>query len=242
MSFLLPESGLLFWMLIAFGVVFFILYKYGFPVITSMIDERKKFIDDALHNAKLANEKLAGIEEQSRQILEKANAEQVKILREAVVVRDNIIKEAHEKAEAESARIVATAREQLRQEKDEALDNAKLANEKLAGIEEQSRQILEKANAEQVKILREAVVVRDNIIKDAQEKAEAESARIVATAREQIRQEKEEALREIRAQVAELSLSIAEKVIRKELSNGNVNDKYMNTLLDEAFADPKGKK
>lgn len=169
MSFLLPEAGLLFWMLIAFGVVFFILYKYGFPVITSMIDERKKFIDDALHNAKLANEKLAG-------------------------------------------------------------------------IEEQSRQILEKANAEQVKILREAVVVRDNIIKDAKEKAEAESARIVATAREQIRQEKEEALREIRAQVAELSLSIAEKVIRKELSNGNVNDKYMNTLLDEAFADPKGKK
>ena len=169
MSFLLPEAGLLFWMLIAFGVVFFILYKYGFPVITSMIDERKKFIDDALHNAKLANEKLAGIEEQSRLILEKANAEQVNILREAVVVRDNIIKEA-------------------------------------------------------------------------QEKAEAESARIVATAREQIRQEKEEALREIRTQVAELSLSIAEKVIRKELSDGNVNDEYMNTLLDEAFDDPKDKK
>ena len=160
---------MLFWMLIAFGVVFFILYKYGFPVITSMIDERKKFIDNALHNAKLANEKLAGIEEQSRLILEKANAEQVNILREAVVVRDNIIKEA-------------------------------------------------------------------------QEKAEAESARIVATAREQIRQEKEEALREIRAQVAELSLSIAEKVIRKELSDGNVNDEYMNTLLDEAFDDPKDKK
>lgn len=169
MSFLLPEAGLLFWMLIAFGVVFFILYKYGFPVITSMIDERKKFIDDALHNAKLANEKLAGIEEQSRQILEKANAEQVKILREAIVVRDKIIKEAHEKAEAESARIVATAREQIRQEKDEAL-------------------------------------------------------------------------REIRAQVAELSLAIAEKVIRKELSDGNVHDEYMNTLLDEAFEAPNDKK
>ena len=52
MSFLLPEAGLLFWMLIAFGVVFFILYKYGFPVITSMIDERKKFIDEALDNAR----------------------------------------------------------------------------------------------------------------------------------------------------------------------------------------------
>ena len=109
MSFLLPEAGLLFWMLIAFGVVFFILYKYGFPVITSMIDERKKFIDEALDNAKIANEKLAGIEEQSRLILEKANAEQVRILREAVVARDSIVKEAQEKAELESAKIIFTS-------------------------------------------------------------------------------------------------------------------------------------
>ena len=169
MSFLLPEAGLLFWMLIAFGVVFFILYKYGFPVITSMIDERKKFIDDAL-------------------------------------------------------------------------DNAKLANERLAGIEEQSRQILENANAEQVKILREAVMVRDNIIKEAQEKAETESARIVATAREQIRQEKEEALRDIRTQVAELSVSIAEKVIRRELADKKEHDSYMESLLDEAFNTTKDNK
>lgn len=168
MSFLLPEAGLLFWMLIAFGVVFFILYKFGFPVITSMIDERKKFIDDALQNAKEANEKLAGIEEQSRLILEKANAEQVKILREAVAVRENIIKEA-------------------------------------------------------------------------QEKAEMESGKIIASAREQINLEKEEALRDIRAQVAELSILIAEKIIRKELTDDKARDKYMDTLIDEAFSTEKGK-
>ena len=168
MSFLLPEAGLLFWMLVAFGVVFFILYKYGFPVITSMIDERKKYID-------------------------------------------------------------------------EALENAKLANEKLAGIEEQSRQMLEKANAEQVNILREATVVRDNLIKEAQAKAEMESAKILTMAREQIKQEKEEALREIRAQVAELSISIAEKVIRKELANDKEHEAFMNSLLDEAFDSQKEK-
>ena len=168
MSFLLPEAGLLFWMLVAFGVVFFILYKYGFPVITSMVDERKKYID-------------------------------------------------------------------------EALENAKLANEKLAGIEEQSRQMLEKANAEQVNILREATVVRDNLIKEAQAKAEMESAKILTMAREQIKQEKEEALREIRAQVAELSISIAEKVIRKELANDKEHEAFMNSLLDEAFDSQKEK-
>ena len=169
MSFLLPEAGLLFWMLIAFGVVFFVLYKYGFPVITSMIDERKKFIDDAL-------------------------------------------------------------------------ENAKIANEKLAGIEEQSRAILEKANTEQVNILREAVVARDNLIKEAQEKAEMESSRISAMAREQIKQEKEDALREIRAQVAELSISIAEKVLRKELADEKAHDDFMNSLLDEAFDSKENKK
>ena len=168
MSFLLPEAGLLFWMLVAFGVVFFILYKYGFPVITSMIDERKKYID-------------------------------------------------------------------------EALENAKNANEKLAGMEEQSRQILEKANAEQVNILREAVVARDNLIKEAQAKAEMESAKILSMAREQIKQEKEDALREIRAQVAELSISIAEKVIRKELANDKEHEAFMNSLLDEAFDSQKEK-
>ena len=157
MSLLLPEAGLLFWMLLAFGVVFFVLYKYGFPVITSMIDERKKFID-------------------------------------------------------------------------EALDNAKLANARLAGIEEQGRLILEKANDEQVKILREAVAARDKIIKEAQEKAESEGARMLAEAREQIRQEKEDALREIRAQVAELSIAIAEKVIRKELSDDKAHDAYMDMV------------
>ena len=169
MSLLLPEAGLLFWMLLAFGVVFLILYKYGFPVITSMIDERKKFID-------------------------------------------------------------------------EALDNAKLANAKLADIEEESRKILEKANDEQVKILREAVAARDNIIKEAREKAETEGAKILADARVQIRQEKEDALREIRAQVAELSIAIAEKVIRKELSDDKAHETFMDSLLDEAFVDTKDKK
>ena len=41
MSLLLPDSGLLFWMLLSFGVVFVVLAKYGFPVITKMVEERR---------------------------------------------------------------------------------------------------------------------------------------------------------------------------------------------------------
>ena len=60
-SFLTPDFGLLFWMLIAFLVVFFILAKFGFPAIINMVEERKKYIDESLQSAREANEKLANI-------------------------------------------------------------------------------------------------------------------------------------------------------------------------------------
>ena len=44
---LTPDLGLLFWMLLAFAVVFFVLAKYGFPAIVGMVDERNKFIEDS---------------------------------------------------------------------------------------------------------------------------------------------------------------------------------------------------
>ena len=56
-SLLTPDPGLLFWMLVAFAVVFFVLAKFGFPVITKMVEERKNYIDESLKKAREANEK-----------------------------------------------------------------------------------------------------------------------------------------------------------------------------------------
>lgn len=121
MSLLLPEAGLLFWMLLAFGIVFIILRKYGFPVITSMIDDRKRFIDDALRNAREANERLAAIEKQGRDILNRANEEQARILRDAASMREHILAEARHKAEKEGAAMLAETRRIIQNEKEEAL-------------------------------------------------------------------------------------------------------------------------
>lgn len=121
MSFLVPETGLLFWMLLAFGVVFFVLYKYGFPVITSMIDERKRFIDDALQNAKEANEQLAGIQRRGDELLKSAHDEQARIIRDAVAAREKLLAEAREKAQMESEKILQETRAVIRQEKEDAL-------------------------------------------------------------------------------------------------------------------------
>ena len=66
MSLLLPDSGLLFWMFVAFGVVFVILAKYGFPIIIKMVEGRKTYIDQSLEVAREANAQLAHIEGRGR--------------------------------------------------------------------------------------------------------------------------------------------------------------------------------
>ena len=92
MSLLTPDSGLLFWMVIVFGIVFVILAKYGFPVITRMVDERKQYIDKSLLAAREANEQLANIKADSEMILAKAYEEQARILNEAVATRERILR------------------------------------------------------------------------------------------------------------------------------------------------------
>ena len=118
MSLFMPESGLLFWMLIAFGVVFFVLAKYGFPLITRMVDERKQYIDQSLQAAREANEKLSHIKEESQALLKEARHEQMRILNEAMTTRDQIVKEAHEKARTEGNRLLEEARMQIEKEKE----------------------------------------------------------------------------------------------------------------------------
>ena len=132
MSLLLPDAGLLFWMLLAFSVVFCVLYKYGFPIITSMIDARKQYIDDALKGAKEANEKIADIERQCNGLIEEARQRQVEILREAAAAREQIIKEAHEKADAESVMIVTTAKQEIERQREDALNAVREEAAKIA--------------------------------------------------------------------------------------------------------------
>lgn len=120
-SILTPDFGLLFWMLIAFAVVFFLLSKFGFPAITGMVEDRKKFIDESLQNARAANEKLAGIQAESEMLLRAAREQQAEILKEAMATRDAIVKEAKNQAEVEGSKILAEAKAQIQVEKANAL-------------------------------------------------------------------------------------------------------------------------
>ena len=91
MSLITPDFGLFFWMTVVFIIVFTILKKKGFPVITAMVNERKAFIDASLQKAHEANEKLANIKKEGESILQEAREKQARILREAAETRDKIV-------------------------------------------------------------------------------------------------------------------------------------------------------
>ena len=118
---LTPDLGLLFWMLLAFLVIFLVLAKFGFPAIVNMVEERKKCIDDSLRRAHEANERLANIQAESEKLLQEARERQSVIMKEAAAARDNMIASAEAKAREESARIISEAKAQIETEKQAAI-------------------------------------------------------------------------------------------------------------------------
>ena len=120
---------------------------------------------------------------------------------------------------------------------DASLRKAHEANDKLANIQKEGESILQEARERQAAILKEATDTREAIVAKAQEKANAESARIVNEAKAEIANEKQQAIREIRAQVAELSVKIAERIVHEKLSDNDKQMELIDKLLDNVTVD-----
>ena len=153
MDLLMPSFGLMFWMAIVFFVVLGLLWKFGFPTITKMVEERKQYIDESLRKA-------------------------------------------HE-----------------------------------------GESILQEAREQQALILKEATSARDAIVAKAESQAKEQGEKLISDAKVQIDAEKQNAIREIRSQVAELSVKIAEKIIKKQLSTDANQMELIDRLLDEFSAE-----
>jgi F-type H+-transporting ATPase subunit b len=119
---------------------------------------------------------------------------------------------------------------------DESLRKAHEAQERLANIEKEGESILQEAREKQAQILKEAAQTRDAIVEKAQEKARAEGARLMEEAKTAIEQEKKAAIADIRAQVAALSVDIAEKVLRKNLKDDKSQMDLIDRMLDDVSA------
>ena len=108
-------------MLLAFGVVVFVLVKFGFPVIIKGVEDRNKYIDESLLAAKQAREELASVKANSENLIDEARKEQSRILAEAAKTRDIIVNGAKDKAAEEASKIMESAREQIALEKEDAI-------------------------------------------------------------------------------------------------------------------------
>ena len=117
---------------------------------------------------------------------------------------------------------------------DESLRKAQEAEQRLANLSDEQKALIAKAQAESSRILKEAASTRDAMISQARADARSEADKILADARVQIAAEKESALRDIRREVAVLSVSVAEKILRKDLSTDASQMELLEKMVSEA--------
>lgn len=122
-------------------------------------------------------------------------------------------------------------------EREETIENALNAAEKARNdmdkLKAGNEQLLAEARKEKDAIMREAMNLKDGIVAEAKEKASFETQKSIENARRQIETEKAKAINEMKRQMTEISLMIAEKVIRKEMAGNKQQQEMVNKLIDE---------
>jgi F-type H+-transporting ATPase subunit b len=116
---------------------------------------------------------------------------------------------------------------------DDSLKKAQEATEKLANIQKEGEALLQEAREKQAAMLKEAKATHDEVVAKAEIDAREHAAKLLNDAKAQIEAEKASAIREIRSQVAELSVQIAEKVVRQKLSDDTAQMELIDKLLDD---------
>lgn len=121
MNLVTPDFGLLFWMVVIFGLVFFLLAKFGFPMITDMVDKRNAKIAQSLKDADEIQARMEAWTQEHARMLEQTHKEQLSILREAREMRAKMVSDAQKQAREEAEKILAQARTEIAAEKESAL-------------------------------------------------------------------------------------------------------------------------
>ncbi len=115
-----------------------------------------------------------------------------------------------------------------------ALDAADKAKVEMAKLQADNKMILAEAKAERNAMLKEAKVIKDSLIAEAKEKASEEAKKLIQVAREAIQAEKDAAVSEMKAQMVNLSIDIAEKILRTNLEDSEAQKVLVTKLVNEA--------
>lgn len=120
-----PGLGVFVWMFVAFGILAFILIKFGWPMMLKALHEREEAIDKSLNEAAKAREEMKHLVAHNEELMRKAKMERDEMLRNARTASEELIEKARAEATKEADRIVETARENIEYEKLKAMHELK---------------------------------------------------------------------------------------------------------------------
>ncbi|MDO1448588.1 F0F1 ATP synthase subunit B [Rhodocytophaga aerolata] len=161
MNLVTPGLGLIFWQLVTFLLVLFLLAKFAWKPIMSSLREREESIEGALRAAEQAKTDMAKLKAENEKLLEEARVERDAMLRKAQQTSEAIVEEAKNKASVESAKIVESAKQQINAERQAALADIK---RQVATL---SIEIAEKLLRNQLKEEKAQRDLVDQLVKDA---------------------------------------------------------------------------
>lgn len=115
-----PESGLMIWMFIAFIILFFVLWKWGWPIILKNMDERADTIDKGVEYAREAKAQLDAARADAQKYIQEAQSKQAEMLRDAAKMKTDIIEEAKKEASIEAKKVMDAAKVSIEQSRKEA--------------------------------------------------------------------------------------------------------------------------
>lgn len=112
-----PDFGLVFWMFVSFAILFFILWKWGWPAILKGVSDRADLIDKGVEYARDAKEQLDHAREESDKLIAEARRQQAETLREAERMKTQIIEEARAAAQTEAKKVMDAAKISIEQDR-----------------------------------------------------------------------------------------------------------------------------
>ena len=115
----------------------------------------------------------------------------------------------------------------------DALDSAKTAKEEMSNLKAENEKLLATAREERSQMLKEAKDTKNQIINDAKDSAKSEASRIMIQANQDIENSKKAAMMEVKNEVGAIAISIAEKVIKRELAGNAEQESFVNALVKD---------
>lgn len=115
----------------------------------------------------------------------------------------------------------------------DSLEEAKRAREEMAKLNDDSQRLLAEAREERARMLQDAERERSRIVAEARDEAKAEARKVAANAKRDIENMRQAAIVDLKNQAGKLSVDVAEKILRKELSNDPAQEQFAQQLVND---------